>query len=1163
MLTRVSSRNFNIAETQFTQREIAQLRTNFDKACRQGMRSMVFDDFQSCLGLLGSSKTTRGLFASRLFEAFSKNGRMGFDDFVQCMGSMLHADKDEKLKLVFTLCARHGTATGKVITKNDLKDMLVALHELFDLGGRDALEKAKRIKVKQDVIDSIYDKLDVRRIGHVEWNEFRSVVRQNPDLLLRVEGDVTLPGQRLVDSIALATKVEHILDKLKSIEEESDEDDENDDNDESRGRHRTENVALPSTPKTTWRHFKLLVHFNNQKVRCDLTRIQSFDEMERKLRVALKCETARLQWERQKLENGEETWIPLRSIDDLPTVCKIRGSPLPSSPVSPPPPLPSRDPVTVRTPSPKRATQRSRDTKKKRTTTKMSRHARTEFIRRAHILSLRLLLSLQQLRVDVGAQLEIDDQDTADANLMEPITLTPPSSPSARPRTRSKIRRPSTAIRMLDKEWQRLAQARANMESTGELLDELISTDAGDAEVISSDMGRSRKATEEFDTIMPGDMRWNTVLTVMKGIQLGAARSQGEAGDGLRKFDFFTKDEYRLESFTSTDSSENSTPPVCTFVDFAPRIFYALRRKWGISTNSYINSVGYESMYRKLFFGSLQAMSGAPTKAAGGGFFFFSADGKYLIKSLDEDEFSTFFKDLNASGTTFLQAYYDRISDAIDNNGCSLLCQFCGLHQLKNSEDDSETYLVVMRNVFCPDDDDDNDDGDALEGGALASSHHPSRVYDLKGSVAGRTNQACREWCMGQDTSQTCPYRNSTMKDIDFLELGESVRLSRKDRTLVLDALAKDAEFLSKQNVMDYSLVVGIYRQPISKQLDDDAVLCALRASRRCAVIKSSTNQDKSFFPPQIFEPEVIGARLGKSRDSRGKKTTRFRAVLNKCSMHPGLFNNWKRKVFEIRNCFMLYFDQKKVEDVTSDDVPNSAFNIHNIDSVTHKDGSAQFEVTLMAQHFHKKGMIDTKLNLVASSSDEAKTWVTELRARIKCLGELRQQIEFPSCESVLSRPSLLPCDRALRFRSIDNSEYYRFGVIDLFTKWTLTKKGENAAKSIYNRADISAVPPPKYRDRFLKSMCEDFICKASQLWRRSFDLRSLQTTSRSSSSSTKVENRGPLSAFPQLRVHRTVAADEYSPTTERRGGRERSPSDPSDDGDDAKLSRRRSMTAM
>ena len=154
------------------------------------------------------------------------------------------------------------------------------------------------------------------------------------------------------------------------------------------------------------------------------------------------------------------------------------------------------------------------------------------------------MLSLQQLRVDVGDQLEIDSENSNS----ELIPLTPQDTEEEQKDSTLK----------LDKETQRLQEARKLMNASGQLLSKLSKEGLTEEQKPRRKAITTHQSKEEFDKIMPGDSRWNKVLTVMKGIQLGAARSQGEASTKLRKFDFFTKDEYRLEAFSASSASNPS-----------------------------------------------------------------------------------------------------------------------------------------------------------------------------------------------------------------------------------------------------------------------------------------------------------------------------------------------------------------------------------------------------------------------------------------------------------------------------------------------------------------------------------------------------------------------------------------------------------------------------
>lgn len=77
------------------------------------------------------------------------------------------------------------------------------------------------------------------------------------------------------------------------------------------------------------------------------------------------------------------------------------------------------------------------------------------------------------------------------------------------------------------------------------------------------------------------------------------------------------------------------------------------------------------------------------------------------------------------------------------------------------------------------------------------SAHQRFFVYDLKGSRQGRST------LLDNGPSQ------HTMKDND---LREDVHMSTRDREVVVKYLEKDSEFLCKQQVMDYSLLLGVQK---------------------------------------------------------------------------------------------------------------------------------------------------------------------------------------------------------------------------------------------------------------------------------------------------------------------------------------------------------------
>lgn len=135
--------------------------------------------------------------------------------------------------------------------------------------------------------------------------------------------------------------------------------------------------------------------------------------------------------------------------------------------------------------------------------------------------------------------------------------------------------------------------------------------------------------------------------------------------------------------------------------------------------------------------------------------FFMSFDQMFFIKTLTSDEVERMHH--------LLKQYHPYI---VERHGKTVLPQYLGMYRLK--VEGVETYLVVMRNVF--------------------TSHFPvHRKYDLK--------------------EKDLP----TLKDNDFVKDGVKIFIGEEAKERILEILSADVEFLSKLNLMDYSLLVGVH----------------------------------------------------------------------------------------------------------------------------------------------------------------------------------------------------------------------------------------------------------------------------------------------------------------------------------------------------------------
>ena len=74
-------------------------------------------------------------------------------------------------------------------------------------------------------------------------------------------------------------------------------------------------------------------------------------------------------------------------------------------------------------------------------------------------------------------------------------------------------------------------------------------------------------------------------------------------------------------------------------------------------------------------------------------------------------------------------------------------------------------------------------------------------TYDLKGSTVGREYP--------EDKAEKNP--RAVLKDLNWINRRKTLELGPEKRAYLSVQLERDAEFLKKVNVMDYSLLVGIH----------------------------------------------------------------------------------------------------------------------------------------------------------------------------------------------------------------------------------------------------------------------------------------------------------------------------------------------------------------
>lgn len=221
------------------------------------------------------------------------------------------------------------------------------------------------------------------------------------------------------------------------------------------------------------------------------------------------------------------------------------------------------------------------------------------------------------------------------------------------------------------------------------------------------------------------------------------------------------------------------------FKDYVPKIFRAVRAISGVDESEYMLSVAGDTViitytcqsYRDYNTLTLHLYACTRTgnfnyiefiaNSKSGQFFFYTYDGKYMIKTQTKEE------------AKLLREMMPEYLKHLHINPDSLLCRIYGMHRVKMRFLSSEIHFVIMASVF--------------------DTHKPIHVmYDLKGSTLGRITSA-----------EDCA-KGAVQKDLNLIASGRKLRLGAKGSQRLASVLKADVSLLTQLNVMDYSLLIGI-----------------------------------------------------------------------------------------------------------------------------------------------------------------------------------------------------------------------------------------------------------------------------------------------------------------------------------------------------------------
>lgn len=264
-----------------------------------------------------------------------------------------------------------------------------------------------------------------------------------------------------------------------------------------------------------------------------------------------------------------------------------------------------------------------------------------------------------------------------------------------------------------------------------------------------------------------GDENWNLVLNMMLGIQkaVKVAAANFDAMAELTNADFTEKCKHKLLAGQLRQKGSK----VCKFRDYAPSIFERIRRLYGVTTEQYIKSLGVETLMRSLTIGEFSSLISLVSTGKSGSFFYYSDDGKYMLKTMTRSEYLFFSRNI--------KPYYEHL--AVNSN--TLIPRFFGFHKImyKQGSTWQKIYFVVMKNVF-------------------STKLEIHERFDLKGSTYGRMTDNTEDYTVAR-------------KDLNFIAGEHTINIGEDCKQALMSQLERDCQFFRQLNLIDYSLLLGIH----------------------------------------------------------------------------------------------------------------------------------------------------------------------------------------------------------------------------------------------------------------------------------------------------------------------------------------------------------------
>ena len=279
------------------------------------------------------------------------------------------------------------------------------------------------------------------------------------------------------------------------------------------------------------------------------------------------------------------------------------------------------------------------------------------------------------------------------------------------------------------------------------------------------------------------DDSFKILLNTIMGIQI-AVESSPDITDVQNIKQYLHSMSYSIQTSNISKNKHESF----MIKEYAGIVFNNIRRLYNYDKESFIQSISPQVFITEIIISNTSSIEEFFNTGSSGSLFYYTRDGKFILKTIDKKEYKTLKR--------ILPKYYTHLV----NYKNTFLPKFFGYYKLirKVKKKKTNFYFIIMMNVF-------------------STKKKIHLRFDLKGSKLGREVLKPKEK-VGLNYETVLGKYNYALKDLDFDFFKREIHIDSNVRDKIIEQLNIDSLLLKELNLNDYSLLLGIHKKKFKKK---------------------------------------------------------------------------------------------------------------------------------------------------------------------------------------------------------------------------------------------------------------------------------------------------------------------------------------------------------